>query len=75
MDDQLGWAKPFIAMYANSPIATLILDRTLEIQWENKAAKSGDSLILPVKLGRLSYPRKTKWTIDMFASGKALYVG
>ena len=45
MDDQLGWAKPFIAMYANSPIATLILDRTLEIQWENKAAKSGDSLI------------------------------
>ena len=45
MDDQLGWSKPFIAMYANSPIATLILDRTLEIQWENKAAKSGDSLI------------------------------
>lgn len=75
MDDQIGWAKPFIAMYANSPIATLILDRTLEIQWENKAAKSGGFADSSVKLGRLSYPRKTKWTIDMFASGKALYVG
>ena len=45
MNDHPGWAKPFIAMYANSPIVTLILDDTLEIRWENKAAKRGGSLI------------------------------
>ena len=45
MNDRPGWAKPFIAMYANSPIVTLILDDTLEIRWENKAAKRGGSLI------------------------------
>jgi len=38
MNDHPGWAKPFIAMYANSPIVTLILDDTLEIRWENGGA-------------------------------------
>ncbi len=41
MDDQLGWAKPFIAMYANSPIATLILDRTLKSSGKTRLQKAG----------------------------------
>lgn len=75
MDDQLGWAKPFIAMYANSPIATLILDRHTGNPVGKEGCKKRGFADSPVKLGRLSYPRKTKWTIDMFASEKALYVG
>ena len=40
MSDFPDWAKPFIAIYENSPAAVLILDEALEIQWANKTAKN-----------------------------------
>lgn len=40
MSDFPDWAKPFIAIYENSPAAVLILDEALEMQWANKTAKN-----------------------------------
>lgn len=50
MGDYPHWAEPFLFMYADSPIATSILNGRLEVLWENKAMQNDRHLICRMNL-------------------------
>ena len=50
MGDYPHWAEPFLAIYEDSPIATLILNDQLEVLWENKTMQNDRHLICRMNL-------------------------
>ena len=51
MGELQDWAAPIRAMYEASPVATLILDSELTLQWKNQAAEHCDYAVLPQQEG------------------------
>ena len=50
MGDYPRWAEPFLFMYADSPIATSILNDRLEGLWENKTMQNDQHLVCRMNL-------------------------